>query len=76
MIMLIIYVICISLGLVLVFWGCFIVCDLVRFIVWSIIRLNGRSDIMTFLFDGMSLLFMVFLFLLRFLIVMIVYFVI
>ena len=31
--------------------------DLVYFIDWNIITLNGRSVIMTFLFDWMSLLF-------------------
>ena len=32
--------------------------DLVYFIDWSIVALNGRSVVMTFLFDWMSLLFM------------------
>ena len=36
--------------------------DLVYFIDWNIITLNGRSVIMTFLFDWMSLLFIGFVF--------------
>ena len=41
------------------FWGVyFIINDLVYFIGWNIITLNGRSIIMAFLFDWMSLLFM------------------
>jgi len=40
----------------------FIMNDLVYFIDWNIITLNGRSVIMTFLFDWMSLLFIGFVF--------------
>ena len=40
----------------------FIINDLIYFIDWNIITLNGRSITMTFLFDWMSLLFMVFVF--------------
>jgi NADH-ubiquinone oxidoreductase chain 5 len=48
----------ISLGLVLLLWGlCFITFYLVYFTDWNIIKLNGISIIMTFLFDLMSLLF-------------------
>ena len=32
-------------------------CDLVGFIDWNITRMNGRSVVMTFLFEWMSLLF-------------------
>ena len=37
-------------------------CHFVYFLNWNIIRWNGRSYIMTFLFDGMSLLFIGFVF--------------
>jgi hypothetical protein len=40
----------------------FIINDLVYFSDWNIITLNGRSIIMTFLFDWISLLFMGFVF--------------
>ena len=36
----------------------FIFSDLVYFIDWNIVTLNGRSVVITFLFDWMSLLFM------------------
>ena len=36
----------------------YIINDLIYFIDWNIVTLNGRSIIMTFLFDWMSLLFM------------------
>ena len=40
----------------------FIINDLVYFIDWSIITINGRSVVITFLFDWISLLFMGFIF--------------
>nr|YP_009250630.1 NADH dehydrogenase subunit 5 [Heterotermes nr. tenuis COL.4PUERTO]AMX22959.1 NADH dehydrogenase subunit 5 [Heterotermes nr. tenuis COL.4PUERTO] len=36
----------------------FILCDLVYFVDWMVVSLNGSSVVMTFLFDWMSLLFM------------------
>ena len=53
------------------FWGVyFIINDLVYFIDWNIITLNGRSIIMTFLFDWMSLLFMGFVFIISSLVIL------
>nr|YP_006503955.1 NADH dehydrogenase subunit 5 [Coptotermes lacteus]AFM92455.1 NADH dehydrogenase subunit 5 [Coptotermes lacteus] len=37
---------------------CFVLSDLVYFVDWTIVSLNGSSVVMTFLFDWMSLLFM------------------
>lgn len=37
-------------------------CDLIYFIDWNVIRLNGKSAVMNFLFDSMSLFFEVFVF--------------
>jgi len=59
----------------LLFLGCFcgvyfIISDLVYFIDWNIITLNGRSVIMTFLFDWMSLLFMGFVFIISSLVIL------
>jgi NADH-ubiquinone oxidoreductase chain 5 len=57
-------------------WACcvlgsyFIINDLVYFIDWNIITLNGRSIIMTFLFDWMSLLFMGFVFIISSLVIL------
>nr|URH16904.1 NADH dehydrogenase subunit 5 [Nasutitermes gracilirostris] len=57
-------------------WGCcilgsyFIMSDLVYFIDWNIITLNGSSVIMTFLFDWMSLLFMGFVFIISSLVIL------
>jgi len=48
----------------------FIISDLVYFIDWNIITLNGRSIIMTFLFDWMSLLFMGFVFIISSLVIL------
>nr|WMY24125.1 NADH dehydrogenase subunit 5 [Nasutitermes sp. 3 MLW-2023a]WMY24242.1 NADH dehydrogenase subunit 5 [Nasutitermes sp. 3 MLW-2023a] len=48
----------------------FIMNDLVYFIDWSIITLNGSSVIMTFLFDWMSLLFMGFVFIISSLVIL------
>jgi NADH-ubiquinone oxidoreductase chain 5 len=48
----------------------FIINDLVYFIDWNIITLNGRSVIMTFLFDWMSLLFMGFVFIISSLVIL------
>nr|WNL53777.1 NADH dehydrogenase subunit 5 [Microtermes sp. B MLW-2023a] len=49
---------------------CFIMNDLVYFIDWNIITLNGSSIIMTFLFDWMSLLFMGFVFIISSLVIL------
>nr|WNL54050.1 NADH dehydrogenase subunit 5 [Microcerotermes subtilis] len=47
------------LGLLCCFFGVyFIMSDLVYFVDWNVITLNGSSIVMTFLFDWMSLLFM------------------
>ena len=54
----------------------FITCDLIYFIEWNTIRLNGGSDIMIFLFNGISLLFMGFVFVIFSLVMIIVYLVI
>jgi len=57
-------------------WSCcalgsyFIINDLVYFIDWNIITLNGSSVIMTFLFDWMSLLFMGFVFIISSLVIL------
>jgi NADH-ubiquinone oxidoreductase chain 5 len=57
-------------------WACcfcgvyFIINDLVYFIDWNIITLNGRSIIMTFLFDWISLLFMGFVFIISSLVIL------
>nr|WNL54024.1 NADH dehydrogenase subunit 5 [Microcerotermes aff. pauliani] len=48
----------------------FIMCDLIYFIDWNIITLNGSSVIMTFLFDWMSLLFMGFVFIISSLVIL------
>nr|YP_009115118.1 NADH dehydrogenase subunit 5 [Neocapritermes taracua]AIZ68304.1 NADH dehydrogenase subunit 5 [Neocapritermes taracua] len=53
------------------FWGVyFIMNDLVYFIDWNIITLNGSSVVMTFLFDWMSLLFMGFVFIISSLVIL------
>ena len=43
---------------------------MVYFIDWSIVALNGRSVVMTFLFDWMSLLFMGFVFIISSLVIL------
>ena len=48
----------------------FIISDLVYFIDRSIITLNGRSVIITFLFDWISLLFMGFVFIISSLVIL------
>jgi len=48
----------------------FIINDLVYFVDWNIITLNGSSVIMTFLFDWMSLLFMGFVFMISSLVIL------
>nr|AIY61653.1 NADH dehydrogenase subunit 5 [Embiratermes neotenicus] len=48
----------------------FIMNDLVYFIDWNIITLNGGSVVMTFLFDWMSLLFMGFVFIISSLVIL------
>nr|AIY62108.1 NADH dehydrogenase subunit 5 [Microcerotermes biroi] len=48
----------------------FIMSDLIYFIDWNIITLNGSSVIMTFLFDWMSLLFMGFVFIISSLVIL------
>ena len=48
----------------------FIMRDLVYFIDWNVIRLNGKSAVMTFLFDSMSLLFDVFVFIISSLVIL------
>nr|AIY61627.1 NADH dehydrogenase subunit 5 [Nasutitermes takasagoensis] len=48
----------------------FIMNDLVYFIDWNVITLNGSSVIMTFLFDWMSLLFMGFVFIISSLVIL------
>jgi NADH-ubiquinone oxidoreductase chain 5 len=47
----------------------FIINDLIYFIDWNIITLNGRSIIMTLLFDWISLLFMGFVFIISSLVI-------
>jgi len=49
---------------------CFIMNDLVYFNDWNIIKLNGRSVIMTFLFDWISLLFIRFVFIISSLLIL------
>nr|WON65862.1 NADH dehydrogenase subunit 5 [Macrotermes subhyalinus] len=57
-------------------WACcfcgvyFIMNDLVYFIDWSVVALNGSSVVMTFLFDWMSLLFMGFVFIISSLVIL------
>nr|URH16587.1 NADH dehydrogenase subunit 5 [Pericapritermes sp. 4 SH-2021a] len=48
----------------------FIMNDLIYFVDWNIITLNGSSIIMTFLFDWMSLLFMGFVFIISSLVIL------
>nr|WHM51609.1 NADH dehydrogenase subunit 5 [Termitinae sp.] len=48
----------------------FIMSDLVYFIDWNVITLNGSSVVMTFLFDWMSLLFMGFVFIISSLVIL------
>jgi NADH-ubiquinone oxidoreductase chain 5 len=48
----------------------FVLSDLVYFVDWMIVRLNGRSVVMTFLFDWMSLLFMGFVFIISSLVIL------
>ena len=48
----------------------FIISDLIYFIDWNIITLNGRCVIITFLFDWMSLLFMGFVFIISSLVIL------
>nr|AQP30108.1 NADH dehydrogenase subunit 5 [Microtermes sp. A TB-2017] len=48
----------------------FIMSDLVYFVDWNIITLNGSSVVMTFLFDWMSLLFMGFVFIISSLVIL------
>jgi NADH-ubiquinone oxidoreductase chain 5 len=48
----------------------FIINDLVYFVDWNIITLNGRAVVMTFLFDWMSLLFMGFVFIISSLVIL------
>lgn len=45
-------------------------CDLIYFIDWNVIRLNGKYAVMTFLFDSMSLLFEVFVFIISSLVIL------
>lgn len=59
------------LGLFCCFSGVyFIISDLIYFVDWDIVTLNGRSVIMTFLFDWMSLLFMGFVFIISSLVIL------
>nr|QXT44265.1 NADH dehydrogenase subunit 5 [Apicotermes occultus] len=57
-------------------WACcflgvyFIMSDLVYFIDWNVVTLNGSSVIMTFLFDWISLLFMGFVFIISSLVIL------
>jgi len=48
----------------------FIINDLVYFIDWNIITLNGSSIVITFLFDWISLLFMGFVFIISSLVIL------
>nr|YP_009250448.1 NADH dehydrogenase subunit 5 [Coptotermes frenchi]AMX22647.1 NADH dehydrogenase subunit 5 [Coptotermes frenchi] len=48
----------------------FILSDLVYFVDWAIVSLNGSSVVMTFLFDWMSLLFMGFVFIISSLVIL------
>jgi NADH-ubiquinone oxidoreductase chain 5 len=45
-------------------------CDLVYFVDWGIVRLKGRSVVMTFLFDWISLLFLGFVFIISSLVIL------
>lgn len=45
-------------------------CDLVYFVDWGVVRLNGRSVVMTFLFDWISLLFLGFVFIISSLVIL------
>jgi len=61
----------ISFRLILLFCGAyFIINDLVYFIDWDIITLNGRSIMVTFLFEWISLLFMGFVFIIYSLVIL------
>nr|QGA46886.1 NADH dehydrogenase subunit 5 [Reticulitermes tibialis] len=60
-----------GLGWFCCFWGVyFVLCDLVYFVDWGIISLNGSSIVMTFLFDWMSLLFLGFVFIISSLVIL------
>ena len=48
----------------------FIINDSVKFIDWNIITMNGRSIIITFLFDWLSILFMAFVFIISSLVIL------
>nr|YP_009250682.1 NADH dehydrogenase subunit 5 [Heterotermes tenuior]AMX23011.1 NADH dehydrogenase subunit 5 [Heterotermes tenuior] len=48
----------------------FVLCNLVYFIDWGVVSLNGSSIVMTFLFDWMSLLFMGFVFIISSLVIL------
>ena len=48
----------------------FIINDSVNFIDWNIITMNGRSIIITFLFDWLSILFMAFVFIISSLVIL------
>nr|QAX91162.1 NADH dehydrogenase subunit 5 [Schedorhinotermes longirostris] len=59
------------LGLVFSFFGVvFVLRDLVYFIDWGIVMLNGSSVVMTFLFDWMSMLFVGFVFIISSLVIL------
>nr|URH16882.1 NADH dehydrogenase subunit 5 [Pericapritermes sp. B SH-2022a] len=59
------------LGLFCCFFGFyFILNDLIYFVDWNIVTLNGSSIVMTFLFDWMSLLFMGFVFIISSLVIL------
>nr|QAX91227.1 NADH dehydrogenase subunit 5 [Parrhinotermes microdentiformis] len=59
------------LGLIFSFLGVyFILCDLIYFVDWGVVMLNGSSIIMTFLFDWMSLLFVGFVFIISSLVIL------
>nr|UXD79071.1 NADH dehydrogenase subunit 5 [Prorhinotermes inopinatus] len=47
-----------------------VLCDLVYFVDWNVVSLNGSSVVMTFLFDWMSLLFMGFVFIISSLVIL------
>nr|YP_009711682.1 NADH dehydrogenase subunit 5 [Reticulitermes lucifugus]QGA46860.1 NADH dehydrogenase subunit 5 [Reticulitermes lucifugus] len=60
-----------GLGWFCCFWGVyFVLCDLVYFVDWGIVSLNGSSVVMTFLFDWMSLLFLGFVFIISSLVIL------
>nr|QAX91110.1 NADH dehydrogenase subunit 5 [Parrhinotermes sp. C MW-2019] len=48
----------------------FIMCDLIYFVDWIVVMLNGSSIVMTFLFDWMSLLFVGFVFIISSLVIL------